>query len=436
MTAKNTLPQTSKEMNEALLSAVAESYDLREIAALATEAVLNELMSLQADELCNAEYNTPSTDRANYRNGYRTRGLKTLIGGIELKIPKLRQGSYFPEDVISRYNRSDRALVAAVAEMYLTGVSTAKVQKVAATMGIESLSASQVSRICAVLDEEVQAFRTRTFDGLRFAYLWLDATYIKCRKNNRVGSQAVVTAIAVGDDGIRRFVGFTCADTESYPDWKEFLQDLKIRGVTGVRLVISDAHAGLVQAIEEVYQGSGWQRCIVHLERNVIKAISSKKDKGKAARLLSAVFAEEDPAMVRALYQAAITEIEKLSASAARIMEDAEPDALAYLTYPKAHQKKVRTNNVQERENREIKRRGKVVQVFPSVESLIRLVGSVLAERDEDWSTRCYMSPDSLAELWEEPVIAEAQMVMDDEEVREKVATIITLALDARRKAA
>jgi transposase-like protein len=225
-----------------------------------------------------------SDERANSRNGYRERLLSTTVGDLALRIPKLRKGTYFPDGIIERYSRSDRALVAAVAEMYVAGVSTRKVEKVAAEMGVESLSASQVSRLCAVLDDEVSAFTTRVFEGVEFPYLWLDATYVKCRSGGHVRSQALVTAIAVGDDGIRRLVGVACADTESYGSWKAFLEGLGARGVTGVRLVASDAHAGLVQAIEEVYQGASWQRCIVHLQRNVSSQMRTRADRAKALR--------------------------------------------------------------------------------------------------------------------------------------------------------
>ena len=434
------ITQNSPELKEALLSLMADSTDLRELAAKAVQVVLNEIMSAQADDLCNAEYAQRSEERTNYRNGYRERDLATTAGNVTLSIPKLRRGSYFPDSIIERYSRADRALVAAVAEMYLMGVSTRKVEKVVAELGVESMSKDQVSRMCAVLDEEVASFRERTFADMKFPYLWLDATYVKCRRGSHVESSAVITAIAVGVDGIRRFVGFAVADAESYPAWKEFLSDLRKRGIEGVKLVISDAHEGLVKAVEEVYQGAGWQRCIVHLERNIAKLCTGKKQKSKAMGLLTTVFREDDPALVRALYHVAIDELQGICPKAAKLLEEAEPDALAYLEYPKVHQKKLRTNNVQERANREIKRRTKVVQVFPSTASLERLVGAVLAECDEDWSTRCYMSPESLEEVLDketEPVTDDEQVVpVVTEEVKKKAITIIRLALDREDVAA
>lgn len=435
MVAEHTLPHNDANLKEVIASMLANSSDLRDLAVHAVEAVLNEAMSIEADEVCNAPLGKRSDERDNYRNGYRSRGLSTTTGDITLKIPKLRQGSYFPESIIERYSRSDRALMAAVAEMYLKGVSTRKVERIVATLGVESMSADQVSRICSVLDEEVDSFRSRRFDNMQFAYLWLDATYVKCRNGAHVESQAIITAIAVGEDGIRRFVGFTCADTESYASWKLFLEELRSRGIEEVKLVISDSHAGLVRAIGEIYQGAGWQRCIVHLERNVASLMRTKKDRARALAVLKAVFKESDATLVRALYRTAIEEIEKISEKAAALLEEAEPDALAYLAYPSEHHKKLRTNNVQERANREIKRRSRVVQVFPSEASLTRLIGAVLAEIDEDWSTRCYIAPESLLEVFE-PQEEKEPDGLDASDAMEKAALMIRLILDPEGKAA
>ncbi len=271
----------------------------------------------------------------------------TSVGEITMRIPKLRMGTYFPEDVVNRYSRTDRAVVAAISEMYTCGVSTRKVAKVAAKLGVERMSASQVSRICATLDAEVADLQGRCFEGLGFPYLWLDATYLKCRDEGHVESMAIVTAIACESDGYRRFVGFDCVDTESYGSWKAFLTDLRSRGLEGVRCVTSDAHAGLKRAIEEIFSGAAWQRCIVHLERNVCSLLRTRHQRAMAGKALKAVFKETDPAMVRCAYHVAIDEISKMSSAAGELLEEAELDALAYLDFPEQHRRRLRTNNVQ-----------------------------------------------------------------------------------------
>ena len=343
------------------------------------EAALNEMMDEQADMACEGG--------ANSRNGYRERGLVTPVGRITLRIPKLRCGTYFPEGMLERYSRVDKAVAAAVAEMYANGVSTRKIERIAQKMGIDRLSSSQVSRICEQLDAEVAALRAKEFD-MDMPYLFLDATYVKCRREGRVQSTAVVTAIAVGADGVRRVVGLSAIDTETYAGWLGFCRDLRKRGVDGVKCVTSDAHEGLRRAIAECFPGAAWQRCIVHLERNVCSMLPSKRQRKAAGKIMQAVFTQEDPAMVRAAYHAAIDAIAPFSQAAAELLEDAECDALAYLAFPAAHRRRIRTNNVQERANREIKRRTRAVQVFPSAESMVRLVGAVMAELDEDWSGR------------------------------------------------
>lgn len=248
--------------------------------------------------------------------------------------------------------------------------------------------------------------------GIEVPYLFLDATYVKCRRDGRVQSTAVVTAIGVGSDGVRRMLGIAAIDTETHAGWLGFLRGLRERGLDGVRLVVSDAHAGLVRAVSECLPGAGWQRCVVHLERDVCSLLPSKRHRAMAAKAMQAVFRESDPATVRSAYRAAIDAVGALSAAAGALLEDAEADALAYLDFPAEHRRRIRTNNVQERMNREIKRRSRVVQVFPSPESMLRLVGAVCAEQDEDWSSRRYISPESMLRLAEpagpEPVESEA----------------------------
>ena len=364
--------------------------DLNEMMRRELESMVNQIMGWQADELCG---------EGNRRNGYRERKLATVLGEITMRIPKLREGTYFPDELIRPYSRVDRAMVAIVREVYVRGLSTRKIEKAADALGFAGLSPSRVSRMTSDLDEEVAALNARRFEGSAFPYLWLDATYLRCRDEGHVRSRGVVTAIACGDDGSRRFVGFDVVDTESAASWKAFLRGLRKRGVTGVRCVVSDDHEGLVQAIAEVFQGAAWQRCIVHLERNVAGWFPKKEDKAVATAAMKAVFAERDPRLVRAAYRQAAERIAQLKARAGELLEDAEADALAYLDFPYEHHVRLRTNNVQERANEEIKRRTKVVGVFPSAESMMRLVGSVLIDVNEEWPGASFIDAASLKDV-------------------------------------
>ncbi|MBQ9043188.1 MAG: IS256 family transposase [Eggerthellaceae bacterium] len=366
------------------------TIDINEMMRRELEAMVNQIMDWQADEVCG---------EGNRRNGYRERKLVTVLGEITMRIPKLREGTYFPDELIRPYSRVDRAMVAIVKEVYVRGLSTRKIEKAADALEFGSLSPSRVSRMTADLDEEVAALNAARFDGTSFPYLWLDATYLNCRDEGHVQSKGVVTAIACGEDGSRRFVGFGAVDTESAVSWKAFLRGLRKRGVAGVKCVVSDDHGGLVQAIAEVFQGAAWQRCIVHLERNVAGWFSKKEDKAVATAAMKAVFAERDPQLVRAAYRQATERIAALRPHAGELLEDAEADALAYLDFPYEHHVRLRTNNVQERANEEIKRRTKVVGVFPSVESMMRLVGSVLADVNEEWLEMNFIDAASLKDV-------------------------------------
>ena len=409
MTVMDTVLCNDPEVKRLALEALEECTDLQSFGRRCLEILLNSLVSAKADEACGAAYGERSPERTNSRNGYRERSLLTSVGNLKVRIPKLRTGAFFPEDVIERYCRVDRALVAAVAEMYVLGISTRKVEEVAGALGVSSMSKSQVSRLCECLDAEVAAFRRQRFDGVRFAYLWLDATYVKCRVEGRSISQAVVTAIGLDDTGHKRFLGVECADTESRAGWKAFLSDLRARGVAagkdGVQLVVSDAHEGLKAAIAEVFQGAAWQRCVTHLMRNVVGHIHKKEDQRLAREAM------------------------KVSRTAGEALLEAEAEALAYLAFPVSHRTKIRTNNVQERANREIKRRTNVVQGFPSRESLVRLVGAALIEADEEWSTRRVISRPSLAHAWrreERPAPDEASVLA----ARQAADKIISAAID------
>ena len=336
------------------------TIDFRRLAVMLVEECVNAAMDMAADELLG---------EGNRRNGYRERSLMTVIGEITIRIPKLREGTYFPEEVMRPYSRTDRAMVGAIAEAYALGLSARKIEKAAADLDFGRLSPSAVSRMTASLD----------------------ATYVSCRDGARVEGAAVVTAIAAGMDGRRRYVGAACVDAESRDSWREFLLSLRRRGVAGVRLVVSDAHAGLRQAIREVFPGASWQRCLAHLQRDVAARMRTKEGRRKASAALSAVFKEGDPALVRAAYDVAAEEIGAIDRRAGELLEDAREDALCYLSFPREHRLRIRTNNVQERANREIKRRTNVVQVFPSRKSLMRLVCAVLADQNDAWAAGQFM---------------------------------------------
>lgn len=307
-----------------------ESFDLQALTRALLESTLNAIMDEQADMACEGG--------ASSRNGYRERGPVTPAGKMTPRIPKLRCGTYFPEGMLERYSRADKA---AAAEMYANGVSTRKAERIAQRMGIDRLSSSQVNRICKRLDAEVAALRAREF-GMAMPYLFLDAAYVKCRREGRAQSAAVVTAIAVGADGVRRVAGLSAIGAETYPGRPGFCRDLRMRGAGGVKRVTSDAHEGLRCAIAECFPGAAWQRRIVHLERNVCSMLPSKRQRKAAGKVMQAMFAQDDPAMVHAAYHAAIDAISSFSQAAVGLLEDAECDALAYLAFPAEHRRRIR----------------------------------------------------------------------------------------------
>ena len=327
--------------------------DVQGLLRLLAEQVVNAVMDAEAEQFC--------AETGVARNGYRECMLKTCLGDLTLRVPKVRLGSFFPQTVIERYQRVDRALAAAVAEMYAGGTSTRKVQRVAEAMGVSSLSKDQVSAICACLDADVDELVGRPLSGAAVPYVWLDATYVKCRREGRVASTAVVTAIGCDEGGWRRVLGIAVVDTESYESWLGFLRRLRERGVEGVRLVVSDAHKGLTRAVSEVFQGAAWQRCVVHLVRDCVREAGSWQMRKRVARVVAPVFRGKDAAAAVAMYHVACDMLRGFCPKAADILEEAEPDALAYLDLPASHWKRLRTNNVQERANREIKRRSRVV---------------------------------------------------------------------------
>ena len=393
--------QGNPEVGEALMALFAECGELRAFGARVVEAAMNAAMSAAADEACGAAWGQRSGSRVNSRNGYRPRSLKTTFGDLELEVPKLRRGSFFPDGLLRRYTRVEASLAALVAEMYVAGVSTRSVEGLALELGVSSLSSSEVSRLASSIDAQVGEMRARRLDSQRYCYLWLDATYVRCRCDGRAATRAVVTAIALGADGCKHLVGLDLVDTESYADWRTFLAGLKARGLGGLVLVVSDAHAGLVRAVGEVFQGVPWQRCTVHLQRNVSDAVRRRCNEALVRELVKAAFAQGDPLVARALYDEAASAVRAAGeAAAADLLESAREDALQYLSAPRSHWVRLRTNNVQERTNREFKRRYRTVQCFPSEASLVRLLGAVALEEDDRWQQRRVFSPGSTAEAW------------------------------------
>ena len=361
--------------------------NMAELIRVMAESPVDEAMDAQADEACEA---------GNRRNGYRERRLTTSVGTINLRIPKLRAGSYFPEDLIERYSRADRAVVAAVSEMVTNGVSTRKVKRVAQSMGIDRMSASQVSRMCSSLDDAVADLQERDLSGARFPYIWLDATYIKCRDAGRVQSTALVTAIGAGSDGYRRLLGLDAIDTESYDGWKSFLLSLRARGVSGAICVTGDAHEGLKRAIQEVFPGAAWQRCIARLMRDAAGNAAARRKRGAVLGILKAVFAERDPGLVREPCQLATEQIDGFCPKAAELLEDAEADAPAHPDLPCGNHAGLRADDARERADREPRRRSRVVQVFPSRKSPIGMMGAVFAEMDGEWAARRRLDDESM----------------------------------------
>ena len=437
MVSSNRITHNNPELRDVLLEFLDSASSLCDMTDTTMAAVPDEIMSIQADEACGAEYGARSDRRVNSRNGYRSRRLDTTVGTLDLRIPKPGSGSYFPTGLLERYSRTDRALAAAVAETCVTGTSTRKAGRVAAKFGAGSLSKDQVSRLCAVIDGEVDAFLARDWSAMRLDCLFLDATYVRCRVSGRVRSEALVTAIGVGDDGRKHFVGLACANAESYASWRGLPRDLEGRGVRNVRLVTSDAHDGLAGAIREVYPEATWQRRVVHARRDVLAKVDGREAQRRARAVMSPILGESDPTLVRAPCHEAVDELASFAPDASRVLEDAEVDALAYLSFPREHRIKIRTNNVQERTSCELKRRTKVVQTFPSTGSVLRLLGGIVDEADADWaSENLFMSKESLRPvLGLERAENRIEGFAPSEEVRKRAEVIMMVALDEYAKA-
>lgn len=364
-------------------------------------SMLQALMSDEADALCGAAYGSRSEDRKNRRNGYRERELSTRLGDLQLLIPKLREGSYFPSFLEPR-RRWERAFINVVSEAYVLGVSTRKVEELMESMGATGVSRSTVSRMAAELDEQVAAFRSRPLDR-PFPYVWLDATYIKVREAHRVVSKAVLVAYGVSEEGERQVLGVDVADGEMEDAWRRFLGSLVERGLSGVQLVISDAHSGLTKARTAVLNGTAWQRCRVHFMRNVLSRVP-KAASGFVSATVRHIFTQPDHRSALEALDMALEMLRHKYPAAAGVLEDGAHDALTYLTFPEKHRRQLHSTNPLERLNREIKRRVDVVGIFPNNPSALRLITMILAEQHDEWAVgRRYFSLESMAAIRPQP---------------------------------
>jgi putative transposase len=379
----------------ALLELVEKGADadlVRELLAFAAER----LMAAEVEQLTGAARGARTPDRTNHRNGYRERGWETRAGRIELAIPKLRKGSYFPAFLEPR-RTAEKALTAVIQEAYVHGVSTRSVDDLVKAMGGTGISKSQVSRLCEDIDERVRAFLSRPIEG-SWPYLWIDATYLKSRKGGRVASVAVIVAVGVNTDGRREVLGVATGASEAEVFWTEFLRSLADRGLRGVRLVIADDHKGLRAAARRVFT-AGLQRCRVHWARNLL-GHAAPKQRAAVAAMIRTIFAQDTKAEAFAQWDKVADALRAKHDKLGALMDASREDVLAYMDYPKEHWARIASTNPLERVNKEIKRRADVVGIFPNDEAVIRLVGALMLEQSDEWAvSRRYFSLESLARL-------------------------------------
>ena len=362
------------------------------------------LMSADADAVCGAGYGERSPERVNRRNGYRERDWDTRVGSIELAVPRLREGSYFPDWLLQPRRRAEQAFVSVIADAYLAGVSTRRVEKLVQQLGVERMSKSQVSRLAKSLDAIVEDFRTRPLDGAPYAYVTLDALVVKCREGGRTVNACVVHAVGVNRDGFRESLGLDVVTAEDGAAWLSFMRGLIARGLAGVRLVSSDAHPGLVDAIAATLPGACWQRCRTHFMRNLLTRVP-KSAQSFVATMVRTIFAQPDAATVREQHGRIVAQLEQRFPEAAALLDEAGPDLLAFTGFPKEHWRQLWSNNSLERLNKEIRRRTDVVGIFPDRSAIVRLVGAVLAEQNDEWAVaRRYMSAESIAKALTDPL--------------------------------
>jgi len=357
---------------------------------------LEKLMSNEADSLCGADYGERTEERVNSRNGYRIRPLETRVGEMALRIPRLRKGSYFPEWLLEPRRRSERALLSVVAEAYVLGVSTRRVERLMETLGLSGISKSRVSEIAGELDEAVEAFRQRPLESA-YPYLWLDALEVKSREGGRTVNVTVVVATGVNEVGHREVLGVDVFTSEDGAAWLGFLRSLVARGLRGVKLTVSDAHPGLKAAIAAVLPGGAWQRCRAHFVQNLLAQVP-KSAHLAVSSLFRSIYTQLDADSVRAQYDTVLRSLEERFPKAGDLLARAREELLAFTSFPKEHWRQIWSNNPQERLNKEIRRRTDVVGVFPNRDAITRLIGALLAEQHDEWAiARRYFSLESLA---------------------------------------
>jgi putative transposase len=381
---------------------------------------INTLLSAEADAVCGAEYGTSTPDRVNRRNGYRHRDFDTRAGTLDVAIPKLRQGSYFPEWLLERRKRAERALTSVVATCYLLGVSTRRMDKLVASLGITSLSKSQVSEMAKELDAHVEEFRTRSLaEAGPFTFVAADALVLKVREGGRVVPVHALVATGVNADGHREILGVQVTTSEDGAGWLAFFRDLTARGLYGVKLVTSDAHRGLTSAIAATLAGAAWQRCRTHYAANLMSA-TPKSSWGWVKALLHSIYDQPDADAVHAQFDRVVDALSEKLPAVADHLDGARADILAFTAFPKEVWRQIWSNNPNERLNREIRRRTDVVGIFPDRASVIRLVGAVLAEQHDEWAEgRRYLGLDVLTR-------SQAVDTTTDEEVNEPALQAIT----------